>query len=167
MRLARAWRTWRALSAADWGRLGLAYLALGRLDLALRTLGFRRVAHHLATTRGAASRPAGPREIARARRYARLIDVAARHHLVRAHCLHRSLVLHAWLRHEGLPSEFLIGVRKEGSHLRAHAWVELAGQVVNDRPAAVAPFAPLGRGRGASVGGQAIERDLVGGMRWT
>jgi len=53
------------------------------------------------------------------------------------------LALHQWLREEGLPSELRIGVRKDDGELRAHAWVELGGLVVNDGAGAVAAFTPL------------------------
>jgi hypothetical protein len=47
------------------------------------------------------------------------------------------------LRREGLPSQLRIGVRKADGALKAHAWVELCGSVVNDDPSAVAVFRPL------------------------
>lgn len=58
------------------------------------------------------------------------------------------MVLHRWLREQGLPSELRIGVRKDGGALIAHAWVELGAHVVNDSRAAVMPFTrlPLGPG---------------------
>jgi hypothetical protein len=79
----------------------------------------------------------------RARRYARWVDVAARHHIVGMHCLQRSLALHQWLRSNGLPSELRIGVRREGPALRAHAWVELGGYPLNEQPSALSLFTPI------------------------
>lgn len=144
MTLVRAIRRLAGLSAADRRLVLRAYLWLGAVDLALRVFGFQRVV-------ASAPAPAGrteavsPQAVRRARWYARRIDSAARRHVLRARCLHRSLVLHHWLRREGLPSELRIGVLKENEALKAHAWVELDGQVVNDRPGAVAPFTPLAR----------------------
>jgi hypothetical protein len=95
--------------------------------------------------------------------------MAARHHVVPAHCLHRSLVLHAWLRREGLPSSLRIGVQKANGELRAHAWIELAGQVINDRPAAVAPFGVLSS-RSPAASATAALAHLSGtgpGPRWS
>ena len=145
-----------ALERAERRLLLRAFIALARVDLTLRVAGFRR----LAARARLGAPPAGGRDeaaaLGRARRYARTIDMAARHHVVPARCLHRSLVLHEWLRRDGLPGELRIGVRKEGEALRAHAWVELDGQVVNDTPAAVAPFVPLAAWPAgmASEGGQ-------------
>lgn len=82
-------------------------------------------------------------DLRRARAYMHWIDVAARHHVVSARCLHKSVALHRWLRWDGVPSALRIGVRKESNQLQAHAWVELGGVVVNDTPDAVSPFAPL------------------------
>lgn len=131
-----------ALGRADRRLLLRAYAGLGLMELGLRTVGFRRVVRRAQAPIRA---PRVPRaeDLARARRYAHWLDVASRHHVVRARCLHRSLVLHWWLRREGLPSELRIGVLKERDALKAHAWVDLGGRVVNDTPGAVAPFAPL------------------------
>ena len=133
----------RSLSRADYALLVRAFLRVGAVDLALRRRGFRQVVAQAQPAPAAVERPVTPDDLRRARRYARWIDSASRHHVVRARCLHRSLALHLWLREEGLPSELRIGVRKEADELRAHAWVQLAGQVINDWPAAVAPFRPL------------------------
>ena len=144
------------LSAADRWLLPRAFVGLVCVDLGLRVLTFQRLLALL--DRG---RPAGRLEersanLAKAQRYARSIDLAARHHRPRAQCLHRSLVLHAWLRRDGLPSELRIGVRRDGTALSAHAWVELDGEVVNDEAAWVARFAPLSQpGADPAVGGHA------------
>jgi hypothetical protein len=99
--------------------------------------------------------------LGRAERYARSIETAARYHPVRARCLHRALVLHRWLRREGLPSELRIGVRKVGGALNAHAWVEVGGTAVGDHPAALAPFTPL-----ADLVQTCTARG-AGGLRWS
>jgi hypothetical protein len=36
------------------------------------------------------------------------------------------------LRSDGVEGELHIGARKAGTNLQAHAWVEIAGQVLND-----------------------------------
>ncbi len=71
---------------------------------------------------------------------------------MRKQCLQRSLVLHRWLRQAGLSSELRVGVRKDGTELKAHAWIELEGQVVNDWPESVAQLTPLARPRAAQFG---------------
>ncbi|MCL4541092.1 MAG: lasso peptide biosynthesis B2 protein [Chloroflexi bacterium] len=121
-----------------------AVLHLLVFHLALRTLGLKRVASWASRPISAhMERTVLPSESRKANSYARWIEVASRHHLVPAMCLCRSLVLHYWLRKEGLPSELRIGVRKGAHKLEAHAWVELSGQVINDAPTTVAAFTPM------------------------
>ena len=36
------------------------------------------------------------------------------------------------LRRDGVEGELHIGARKEGTEFKAHAWVELGGEVLND-----------------------------------
>jgi hypothetical protein len=153
------------LTPADSWVVARACLWLGLVDLGLRLAGFQWVVRWAE----APSRPSADalpiERWQRARRYAFWIAVVARHHPARARCLQRSLVLQRWLRQEGVPSILRIGVRKEGTALRAHAWVELDGQVVNDLPAAVAAFQPL-RPAGAAPAGSLAWRDL-GGLSWS
>jgi hypothetical protein len=132
-----------ALSHADRRLLVRAFLALGAVELGMRVQGFRRLVE--SAQRPAAPTPdaMGPEPFRRAGAYARWLDVASRYHPVRARCLHRSLALHRWLLQDGLPSELRIGVRKEAGELKAHAWVELAGRVVNDQPSDIEMFTPL------------------------
>jgi hypothetical protein len=126
-----------------------AYLELVRIDVLLRLHGFSRSVADAPSARALPGGGLSADDLSRGRSYARWLEVAARHHLVPAHCLHRSLALHYWLRREGLPSSLQIGVRKQGSELRAHAWVELDGHVVNDAPSFTSAFKPL-----TSPGGQ-------------
>lgn len=114
-----------------------------RIDMALRQHGYQAIMTQLDREELRSNATIKPRDIRRARRYGRRIEHASRYNLPRARCLHRSLVLHRWLRQEGLPSELRIGVLKDGQDLKAHAWVELGDQVVNDAPRAIAMFAPL------------------------
>jgi hypothetical protein len=58
-----------------------------------------------------------------------------------ATCLTRSLLLRWLLRRYGTTSDLRIGVCFEQGKLAAHAWVEIDGIPMNDRPEAVARFA--------------------------
>jgi hypothetical protein len=145
----RSWRLLRLvkrslqLTQAERRMLGRAYLELARIDVLLRLRGFSGSVEGAPPARALPTGGLTADDLSRGRSYARWLDVAARHHLVSAHCLHRSLALHYWLRREGLPSSLQIGVRKQGGELRAHAWVELEGHVVNDAPTFTAAFKPL------------------------
>jgi hypothetical protein len=136
---------WRfaTVSNADRWMVLRAFAWLGIIDLALRVVGFQRVIRTAESAPVSAERPDADQTIARARRYAHWLHIASRYHVVRAHCLQRSVVLHYWLRKEGLPSQLRVGVRKEDGELKAHAWVELQGQVIDESPTAVAAFTPL------------------------
>lgn len=47
-------------------------------------------------------------------------------------CLQRSSVAVALLRSHGIPAEMVIGAQR--LPLKAHAWVEVGGNVINDKP---------------------------------
>lgn len=147
--LVRRLRRFTALSNSDRRLLWRAFVALAMVDLGLRTRGFRSLIDQAQAGVASDERSVGVEDLARARRYARWVRVASRFHVVPAHCLHRSLTLHRWLLKEGLPSNLRIGVRKENGELKAHAWVELGGETLNDPPDAVASFTPL-----STVGGE-------------
>lgn len=159
--MTRSLHRFLALSGPERARFIRAYVDLGLIDVALRVFGFRRIIGRVPAS--PADRIIHPEDRSRAGRYAHWIEVASRHHIVRARCLQQSLVLHQWLRREGLPSELRIGVRKEGGALRAHAWVELGDQIVNDRLDAVAGFAPLAS---PSPLNQLWSRDATDGEVW-
>lgn len=142
-------RRYMGLPAADRWLLWRAFVALWLVDLRLRFQGFQRVTDDAQRGYMPNGRPVGQGDLARAQTYARWLEVASRHHVVPARCLHRSLALHRWLLREGVPNELRIGVRKERSALEAHAWIEVAGHVINDSPRAIAGFVPL-----AGSGGQ-------------
>jgi hypothetical protein len=112
--------------------------------LAVRAFGLARVQSYLE------SMPLGPIAIAKdeADRIARTVAMAARHTLVPATCLSRSLLLQWLLRRRGMPSELRIGGRMSKGAFDAHAWVEVAGAPVDDDAEVAArylPFANAGR----------------------
>src|SRR5439155_5755542 len=120
-----------------------AFIWLGVVDLGLRTMPLPRLVGLAGSGRSRAADAIRTSPPPRIYGYARWLETASRYHIVNAHCLHRSLVLHHWLRGEGFPSELRIGVRKEGLELKAHAWVELDGEIMSDRTADITPFTPL------------------------
>ena len=63
----------------------------------------------------------------------------------RPSCLVRALALARLLENTGVPGPLIrVGVRREGTALDAHAWVELDGRVVGDDARATRRFTPLG-----------------------
>jgi hypothetical protein len=51
--------------------------------------------------------------------------------------------LHWLLRRRGIENQLRIGVRVEGDGLAAHAWIEIAGEPINERPGVCASFSVL------------------------
>jgi hypothetical protein len=70
--------------------------------------------------------------LASARRISWLVGAAARRGVYPATCLPQSLVLWFLLRREGIEGALCLGTRKEAGRFEAHAWIELAGVVLND-----------------------------------
>lgn len=117
----------------------LVLRAMGFLPLTeagLRTLGFRRwkqtIEYFSPAVPGRQSLgPAAQLEIAET--IARAARSAERHApAAPPNCLERSLVLWWLLRREGIDAELHVGARKSELRFEAHAWVELAGVVLND-----------------------------------
>lgn len=135
--------------AANLSLMLRAWFALARVSLALRRVGFQTVVTRISEQHGPTTARVASSDIRRAQRLSRNICRAARLQPLRAACLERSLILHDWLLREGYPSELRIGVLKEEHTLKAHAWVELAGVVVSEPPAAVREFTPLAHGAAA------------------
>jgi hypothetical protein len=152
-------------SLSDVALLGRATMDLFRIHLALRRYGFQHVITEIESSTAQRKTVIAAIDIRRAQRYGRRIATAAKYGLPTAQCLHRSLVLHSWLRDQGFPSELRIGVRKDGNELRAHAWVELAGLVVNDSPTALRQFTPL-VAQGTRDGLLPGDWTTLGNMQW-
>ena len=74
-------------------------------------------------------------------RAARLVDAVAASLPLRPRCLARSLALRSLLRRQGVDARLRLGVRKDGSLLDAHAWVEADGVMVGEAGEGYAPLA--------------------------
>ncbi len=145
------WRRFKELSWSDRGFLLFAAGGLAFVGLMLAVGGFERTLTRLrrSSRRAGANEPSpgaggngGVREWARRRAY--LVSVAARFGPCRATCLPRSLLLWWLTRRRGLDSKLQIGVRRERSEtdqLIAHAWIELDGEILNDRSEIVEGYA--------------------------
>ena len=137
----RCLRAWLALSRTDKCQVIHAWIALLLVDLGLRVVGFETLLTWVEPRKS--TRLATAADMTVAYSDARAIEIAAQHHRVRARCLHRALVLHAWLRRSGLPSRLRIGVRRQADGVLGHAWVELQGTVVYEPAEWIATFSPL------------------------
>ncbi len=141
-RRASAWRKWRDLAAPD------RHLALGLVALlpsvaaAIHIFGLQRVCRFL-SRHPPIGEGAGAPDVTGAREAGRLVNAAASRIPGRPNCLTRSVTLWWILRRRAIDSALRIGVRTAAGHLEAHAWVELAGLVLNDHPDIAQRFAPF------------------------
>lgn len=71
------------------------------------------------------------------------MDLACIWYWRRALCLQRSAALTCLLRRHGIEGELVIGAQQ--MPFRSHAWVEVEGRVVNDKPYVGEVFAVLDR----------------------
>jgi hypothetical protein len=132
LKLARRWARLRSLDAAQWRVLLASLVLVPAVQLSLRVRGFSWTARQLATRSDAPARPPDGDE---ARAAAEAVAIVAGRPVVGARCLGRSLLLWFLLRRRGIDADLIIGAEPARERaLPAHAWVEVAGQPVNDEP---------------------------------
>jgi hypothetical protein len=71
------------------------------------------------------------------------VDMACIWYWKQAQCLQRSAATACLLKKYGVPAQMVIGAQQ--MPFKAHAWVEVAGQVVNDKPYTSEMYAVLDR----------------------
>jgi hypothetical protein len=120
----------RSLRREQWRVVLASLVLLPAVQLSLRLRGFKRTAGTLAAH---SARRAVPARASDARASAEAVGIVAARPAIGARCLGRSLVLWFLLRRRGIDAELVIGadLPRDGE-LSAHAWVEVAGEPVND-----------------------------------
>jgi hypothetical protein len=108
----------RALVTLTAVRLGLGTLRFARLEAVLRRVG-------------RASRPVAPWPI---ERICWAVSAAARHSPGTATCLAQALTVRLLLARQGCSADLCFGVAREGSSVRAHAWLARDGEVIFGEP---------------------------------
>jgi hypothetical protein len=129
------WRRFRMRPPQDRALILRAALLLPLIEVGLRLLGFRRCKELIEKFSLRAQFPQVlPEDLQReaALRAARAVRSIELHGPANPNCLERSMTLWWLLRQDGIGGELHIGARKEGGRFKAHAWVELGGQVLND-----------------------------------
>lgn len=128
----RYWRRPRAEKWLAWQSLALSLLSV----VALRLIGLGRWKWILSASRRGQT-PAvtisSRDDVNVAEAYASVVDMVARNTpwgLIT--CLPRSLTLWWLLRRHGVESELHIGLRRDGEHLAAHAWVVCHGTAIGE-----------------------------------
>jgi hypothetical protein len=74
------------------------------------------------------------RQLGRGRMLASAVNAAARRSPMRVTCVHRSLALWWMLRARGIRGELRIGIVADRVPFGAHAWVQCAGEALNETP---------------------------------
>ena len=116
-----------------------AYLLLILMDLYLGRDDFSGLYERV---RGTAIRERRPGQDA-TEAICRAVDLASIWYRKQVPCLQRSAATTCLLRRHGIAAELVIGA--QSMPFRAHAWVEVRGQIVNDKPYIAELYAVLDR----------------------
>lgn len=108
--------------------VSLAFLALAGADIIMKVVGFSRL--YRTVKRWPISKN-GNNDRGMIASICASVDKATTYYPRHALCLQRSAVATCLLRRQGVPAEMVIGCRKIPFH--SHAWVEVDGEVVNDK----------------------------------
>lgn len=136
------------LDPGELGTLAQAVILLPLTALALRLAGLRRsqrIFSRLIPHDPARKIERSETAPAQALRISHLVELAARSGVYPANCLQRSLALWWMLRRRGIQCELQFGTRKADGRFEAHAWIEVAGIVLNDRDDVRLCYAPFDR----------------------
>lgn len=117
----------------------VAFLTLVYVDVSIKLFKFPRLDAVL-RKRASVRRRTDPATV---QRISRSVDRAAAAYFKRAWCLQRSAACAYLLRRRGCPAQLVLGVRT--LPFEAHAWVEVDGRVVNDRPEHIQRYLVLDR----------------------
>jgi hypothetical protein len=104
-----------------------AFVGLLAFDLLLKFGGFQRLIRRVEQW-PTASPPTSDRELCR--RVRGMVDRAQMYYPKKAMCLQHSAVVTCLLRRRGIPAEMVLAAQNFPP--KAHAWAEVAGEVIND-----------------------------------
>lgn len=142
-----SWGKLRRLAPAEIGILASAFFLLPLINILLRALGYsclHRLIEKLTPIHHKC--PITAESMATAKSVARMTAVAANRGLYRATCLRKSLLVLWFLRWRGIAGTIRFGVRLECGVLKAHAWIEWQGEVINDEADVRERYVPLENG---------------------
>jgi hypothetical protein len=132
--LIRKGNTWTKFSATERSLFLQAWVLFPYVALSLKFRGMKETQTALSCRCATAPSILTDLQECQLRQTVRMVKLAARYSPLWSNCLKHSLVLWYLLRRQSIDSELRIGVRREGDKFQAHAWVEYAGQVLNDSP---------------------------------
>ena len=105
-----------------------SWFLIAYLDCVMHFDNFKRL-HHMVRTQEMNARTSSEDGV---HRVCRAVDLACALYFKRVLCLQRSAATTIMLRRNGAKAELVIGAQL--IPFRSHAWVEIDGQVVNDKP---------------------------------
>lgn len=139
----QALRRLPAQPARDLGYVVLAQWQLLRARIAILLIRRGRLLETVAAT-AVPDAPADAESLAMARMISLAVDRAADYGLFRPTCLVRSIALDRMLRQDGVSGSVVrIGARSRAGRTEMHAWIEVGGVVVGERPDHIGTFTPL------------------------
>jgi Transglutaminase-like superfamily len=106
-----------------------SYLFLLRFEFVMAFRTLRSLHSHL---KEAVANTPRSRHLATTEELCHAMDLACVFYPKRVLCLQRSAATALLLRWHGIPAEMVIGAKM--MPFRSHAWVEVSGEVVNDKP---------------------------------
>lgn len=149
----RDWKKYRQLHPGDREVARCAMVMLPIVGCVVKLRGYRRcqtLLRRFGSVRRNAASHDGRDDLACARRLAWLVNAAGSRSIGRPNCLTRSIVTCWILQRRGLEGQLRFGVaQSEHGRLAAHAWVESAGQIINDRVDIADQFQRLDRSSNA------------------
>ena len=125
---------------SSWERAKLflaAYRELLLTEFSLRKGGFAAIHRTIVGLHRVTGKDHDPKPICRA------VDIACVFYFKEVLCLQRSAAAVRLLRKQGVAAQLVTGVQQWP--FSAHAWTEVAGQVVNDKPQVTAAFTVIDR----------------------
>jgi hypothetical protein len=126
----RKLRTARGNSFRDWVVIFISWWVLLYFYFLLRTTSLERLNRITGKTRKSAQ--VMPDGLAWVWHHEKLIQMAARLHLLPMTCLPRALTLRWMASRRGIPSGLRIGIGVSSPQMTAHAWVEVQGQAIGE-----------------------------------
>lgn len=142
----RNWIKFKGLTKRERKLLFQALVLLPIIHLLLKSMGYARLIRTIEKRIPISEKTelaTSGKQLNYAQEAARMISIAAYHGPYQASCLRRSLALIILLRRQGIEGKLCFGARLQNHGLEAHAWVEMGGVVINDRPDIRQHYKPL------------------------
>lgn len=142
----KRWRQWAQLDVQQQKLFLSALLLLPVMGALLRAFRYRDIYRRLKIFVPLRERTNQIDVLSRGIETAAIVEIAARRRVAKTTCLRRSLVLWVLLRRQGIESDLRLGVHKQHGKLSGHAWVEIAGAVINDEAEVAAQYTVIDLG---------------------